>query len=1047
MKRLFTPLLLLMLSVVANAAIQIDGIYYNLNASNGTATLVAGTEKYSGNFKIPSTVSFDGMSYSVTTIGSDAFFQCTELISVSMPNSVKSIGITAFARCSHLTSITIPGSVTWIGSGAFAECTGLQDVYCEATVPPSASKAFAGITVYVVNPVGNVREELMLKDTSLSRLTLHVPASSVAQYQATAPWSGFGSIQALSATPTAYQYSGRTWMVGSLSPIRFDFATINDAMNSSMVSDGDILYLDHAMMQGQQTVSKKVKIVFNNTYYYDLGVFGDVNIEAADVTIDGLTVTGNINVRDERTRLEHCTVKGSILSGYNYECDDAVINSCDVSQAIDDSNGWNWTMTNNLINGSLTNATTGYSQAVPGVPGFSEFKVNETVESGATLTLQYIISYVNALKCVEYFWDQDPGWTKAIQLPLEVAVWNQPVSISTTGVSIGQHQLVVRAQSSQGYWVTRVASVNVTAQPVITDPKPVFSVLTVPTAGTNDDFKITFSVAADGGTIDWVEYFWDSDPGYQRGLTIAGQGYDNGAGITRTDYAIDCQGLTGSHTFYIRARCGSEWTQHYFKEVKLSAPAVVVEYIDANDLAALKLISDHLGLNGYWSFANEGRLESDFPGVTFLDHRVVAIDLQNSGLSGTLSQDWMPALSEITYLNLSRNNIQGDLTPFVYRMPKLKTIDMSHNRLSAVSGAIPASVASIDISSQYRVNDPAVHGANEGFVSAMNQETPVSVALSSATALSLPTLFYFDANRNDNSLRAGLQLVDMSNPATVYGAYTYDAATRAWTFTPQLGNDFTLENGQQVALVTTGQWQCWSAWPATVALLLGDANIDGRVDVLDVQHTLNYILATAQPFSFWAANTYTDQIINVQDIVCTVNILMGLPNDARQATLARSIERSDKTESGNVQCWVYCQDERVALATATDVAAIDVELVGVRRDEVSLLLPHRDFAMIGQNTATGSRFVIYSPTGAAIPAGKLTALLALEHSAEPVAVNCADMAARQVVTAVGQPTGISQTLRSVVGTKVTETRLAPGIYIVHTIGDNGESNTVKILKK
>ena len=60
--------------------------------------------------------------------------------------------------------------------------------------------------------------------------------------------------------------------------------------------------------------------------------------------------------------------------------------------------------------------------------------------------------------------------------------------------------------------------------------------------------------------------------------------------------------------------------------------------------------------------------------------------------------------------------------------------------------------------------------------------------------------------------------------------------------------------------------------------LLGDANTDGEVNVLDAQWTLRYILAPGQttPFSFENANTFAkDQVINVQDIVCTVNIFMG----------------------------------------------------------------------------------------------------------------------------------------------------------------------------
>ena len=59
---------------------------------------------------------------SVTTIGKSAFEGCRTLTSVTIPNSVTTIGVYAFFYCRELTSVTIPNSVTEIGDGAFARC-------------------------------------------------------------------------------------------------------------------------------------------------------------------------------------------------------------------------------------------------------------------------------------------------------------------------------------------------------------------------------------------------------------------------------------------------------------------------------------------------------------------------------------------------------------------------------------------------------------------------------------------------------------------------------------------------------------------------------------------------------------------------------------------------------------------------------------------------------------------------------------------------------------------------------------------------------------
>jgi len=77
---------------------------------------------------------------SVTSIGEDAFRYCSGLKSVTIGNSVTSIGEGAFWDCKGLTSITIPSSVTSIGSKAFSECSGLTNIYIAADNPSYTSE-------------------------------------------------------------------------------------------------------------------------------------------------------------------------------------------------------------------------------------------------------------------------------------------------------------------------------------------------------------------------------------------------------------------------------------------------------------------------------------------------------------------------------------------------------------------------------------------------------------------------------------------------------------------------------------------------------------------------------------------------------------------------------------------------------------------------------------------------------------------------------------------------------------------------------------------
>ena len=133
MKQLLLSILMMLLPLLANAeSVEINGIYYNLSTNTNTAEVTYAPDDadyyYSGDIVIPETVNYEGISYSVTSIGDWAFYGCYELTSITIPNSVTSIGYRAFYGCSSLTSITIPNSVTSIGNGAFYGCSDLTSI-------------------------------------------------------------------------------------------------------------------------------------------------------------------------------------------------------------------------------------------------------------------------------------------------------------------------------------------------------------------------------------------------------------------------------------------------------------------------------------------------------------------------------------------------------------------------------------------------------------------------------------------------------------------------------------------------------------------------------------------------------------------------------------------------------------------------------------------------------------------------------------------------------------------------------------------------------
>ena len=150
------PALLLILSLFSSFSAlaydcKVDGIYYDLNNDDKTASVTYmglytsdNKDAYVGNIIIPESITYSGTTYSVTSIGDNAFWGCSGLTSVTIPNSVSYIGKYAFASCSGLTSVTIPNSVSYIGKYAFASCSGLTSVTIPNSVSYIGEAAFGG---------------------------------------------------------------------------------------------------------------------------------------------------------------------------------------------------------------------------------------------------------------------------------------------------------------------------------------------------------------------------------------------------------------------------------------------------------------------------------------------------------------------------------------------------------------------------------------------------------------------------------------------------------------------------------------------------------------------------------------------------------------------------------------------------------------------------------------------------------------------------------------------------------------------------------------
>ena len=164
--------------------VTIDGINYSVIKKTKQAEVIKWTtDKYEGNITIPASVVYDGVTYSVTTIGGAAFSDCSGLTSVTIPDGVTSIGDQSFYKCSGLTSVTIPSSVTSIGNEAFYWCYGLTSITIPSSVTSIGNDTFyycKGLTsITIPSSVTSIGEDAFGFCSGLTSVTIPSSVTSI----------------------------------------------------------------------------------------------------------------------------------------------------------------------------------------------------------------------------------------------------------------------------------------------------------------------------------------------------------------------------------------------------------------------------------------------------------------------------------------------------------------------------------------------------------------------------------------------------------------------------------------------------------------------------------------------------------------------------------------------------------------------------------------------------------------------------------------------------------------------------------------------------
>lgn len=126
------------------------------------------------NVKIPATITHDGHTYEVVSIGDVAFYGRESIISITIPNSVTSIGGSAFKNCTNLVYVIIPNSISIIRGETFYDCTSLSSITIGSGVTSIEDGAFGGctsLTSVIWNAKNYVRNEDSWQSSPFEGLT------------------------------------------------------------------------------------------------------------------------------------------------------------------------------------------------------------------------------------------------------------------------------------------------------------------------------------------------------------------------------------------------------------------------------------------------------------------------------------------------------------------------------------------------------------------------------------------------------------------------------------------------------------------------------------------------------------------------------------------------------------------------------------------------------------------------------------------------------------------------------------------------------------
>lgn len=419
----------------------------------------------------------------------------------------------------------------------------------------------------------------------------------------------------------------------------------------------------------------------------------------------------------------------------------------------------------------------------------------------------------------------------------------------------------------------------------------------------------------------------------------------------------------------------------------------------------MKSVSSIQGLNiekGHvtgFDLANQN-LTGTFPFAILVLPQLQSINLANNKLSGDIgtatyafAQQHPEQMANIKSLNISGNQLTGNVSLFANSFPSLTSLNASENCLEDVYPTISLSVTELDLSKQTIARIVPLHLAN------------LSV---DDIATKVPSILLYDHANQTWETDINLQCTTDDNSWGMTMAYQNGQLSIPYVSEQ---NTYYGENGDtlNVAVLNNNGTREGSTFRIKLSFDEGDGNFDGQVNVLDLQTTINYMFEeyTNKPYNFTAANLWKDEVINVQDAVSLVNILLEGNSASAPARAYNHAQRVTSITSGD-DVTVFVADGKLVINAAVPVSSFDIVVSTGSKFSMNEPITSAGFTCTVKHTDNEVHLVGYSLSGATLPVGE-NVLGTLNEGVVTYSM-LADAEANEITTAFGAtPTGINST--------------------------------------